>query len=554
MVSEQQRKDAAAASKTNSTKDNTTTNDPVVRCSQVQECEISSITIRANGAERSFELTVPGTPNRYDKDYVIQTISQTEKPRVVKIQFRGTCKHGKPSTSALSKQHENNQRPNFSQACPTVKVSGYQINVQQPSETWVQVYPKLEREDDSWLGFVQHYLFPTLTPSIYTVQATKCSGSDGRLKATIEAFPPFSIGGSISVAWIAKSDDKKRLGSFDRGPRFTEKQGFEFKGAIKCKVDGREWKIGYEKESEKSLSRPKQKDDDMFSSFRNALATALGYFDEINEAYDTYKELVLAGEVTTKRNYQVEITKFPSFDINVNSKLIESADKYNVDLESSVTINLTVFEASIEVDILTLIFKRGGPYAKFIQYIRELAEEGVGKGAVKADAKFGLVMELKGKISGELQGKTTLEQGWKTGGKIENTIGIGAKAFAEATATAFFVKVTVGVRAEVKSAETKSELPEIAANLGLEWDSKQGKMQFVGEIASNGLGIYYTYFAKVGSAEVKDEKDGGNGVHGNLKEDVEDDISVSHENESKYVVFEPWKWPKESRSLAKALA
>ena len=114
-----------------------------------------------------------------------------------------------------------------------------------------------------------------------------------------------------------------------------------------------------------------------------------------------------------------------------------------------------------------------------------------------------------------------------------------------------------GASAEVKSAESRAVLPRLEEKLGAQWPTDKPRPSLTGSIGSNGMAIYYSYFAKIGSNKVENNRktwqpqNKKNGLSRPPIIEKKDGVEINNEN--KYVIFEPWVWPGDNKDITQSL-
>jgi hypothetical protein len=182
--------------------------------------------------------------------------------------------------------------------------------------------------------------------------------------------------------------------------------------------------------------------------------------------------------------------------------LTEDAASHEVYWKGKAVLSLTFFDgANITLDLIPYVIGLGGPIAKLLEKaIRSSAEE-LSKTKVGGDiskhinGSIKLEVEIKGSAKGALEldfvDKTTIASTGSITGKIEFSI-IG---LAEAGLNAYGVEVGAGVGFKSGSAKTSDDGTDISCKLEIK-QAKQGAMpSFGGDISTDGLAIYYSWYA-----------------------------------------------------------
>ena len=519
----------------------------------LRACEPTSLTIQQlpdgrSSKKRSYVLDATGKPTR-GEDYVLEVLSDSSAPTVLAIKFSGACAHGKPSASPQSKDASQRFRSNSNDACPAVAVSGPRCSVTQPSPVHVEVFPDVERIDKSFSGLLQHYLIPSaFHPAVYTVQSKKCGGS-GKLSARVEVFPRIEVKGKLSLEYKPTNQhhSKAKHGD-DEWPLVLE-------GAIECKADGHEWKIGG-----KSAAKKGQDDvsEEFLKSGQRRISEWLKKLSEMNK-----KQRRSAAD-----NLKFDI-KWPKLEFEASCANVEMEDGYAVESETKIKLGCApLIGAEIKIDILGFLLTANA-IGVVLNRIRNIVEEGVESEHYQAKGKIIIALTVAGEIAGGVDAAKKLATPWETKGKIEGKIGLGleAKIAAEASANAcgFEVRFGAGAALELKGAEQGSKTCDIGGEITFvaeEHKSANGaesksQLGVEGAIKFNGLAIYYlVYFeASVNRVDSKSKQVGGKR---NRKEGKSDDEPKNLENTEKHEgivpLCDPWEWPEKPSTSVKGSA
>ncbi len=497
------------------------------KSSDVALCEVSSLTVACSHGARGMSLdVVGGKPTRYDKDYVLQVVSKADEPDEVTVKFAGTCGRGKPATK-----------------CPTVSIRGGKVNVNQPAELikFRADAPNSQREDVGFLAFLKNYLIPKdLVPQRYTIQTMKCSGT-GAYKATVEAFPNFSWKGEVAFGYVQPE-------SFDEGVNagkgFTslKDQGkWELKGECKLKVGGSTWNFG---------ASAKEREDHYFQGLKNAVGKVVPFLSD------------LAGDISKSSGKSSSLKiDWPNVALGGGVSLVEVKGKYNVDLEGEVALKMSpLIGATLSTDILDWIIRVAAPgYSEFLLRIKHAAAEG---GKTKyAEGKFviGLLLDISGKVEGELKwtkqpGDAWLSGSGPKGGEVSASLGFSLTAKVAAEGRVFFVEVKMGAELALKAAKLEYDTIGIVGKLT--GTTEAGEPGFAGQLIFTGAAIYYTYYMEVGvkaieSDDVKTKpKTSRKGGFDDFKKETS--LAKKEEEQKKLVtLFESHTWPNEAAPTAK---
>jgi hypothetical protein len=492
----------------------------------LQACEPTSLTIQQlpdgrSAKERTYVLVAEGDPTR-GADHVLQVLSDSSMPTVLKILVSGACANGKPSTSPHSKDASQRFRSNSTSACPAVAVDGPRCSVAQPSPVHIEVFPDTERIDKSFGGLIQHYLIPNaFHPAVYTVQAKKCGGN-GKLAARVEVFPRIQVKGKLSLEYQPESKTKPGDKAWP----------LLLAGAIECQADGHEWKIG-------------GNTDEFFPKAQRALRTWLNKLSTMN---------VPQPGVESNVKFEVQWPKI-EFEASAANQAMEQA--YAVDVESKFKLGCAPFiGAQIDIDILEFLCKSNA-LGTLLTRVRDEVKVGVNLGkniVVKGEIKIGLA--VTGEIAGGLEASKTLAQPWDYQGKIGGTIGVKleAKIGAEVVAKTRWVEVKFGAGGllELKGAERDAKSCDVSGEVKLVAKKPDGSAEakyglaLEGAIKFNGAAIYFVayYEVAVKAAESDSQRGKSKKLRGTSKDEEKPNIL---ENKDKYegvvVLCDPWSWP-----------
>lgn len=478
---------------------------------------------------RNFGLDLTLEPTRYE-EHVLQVLSDTDSPTVVKLLFGGKCGYGSPSKDKVSTDHTRHYRSNSSRACPSVDINGPRADVEQPSPVHVAVFPDVERLDKSFSGFLQHYMVPSaFRPAVYTVQSKKCRGGNGRLSGKIEVFPRIEVTGKFEVGY--QGTDQQEL-------------PFVFGGSIQCKADGHEWKIGGE-------SGPAGKDktaDQFLKSCRAGMSALMKKLGEMNRA----QRRKAAGKVKFD-------LKWPKASLSAKASNQEVEGQYNVDVESAITLALDpLIGAGIDIDLLGLLLTTSG-FGIVLERIRKEIEDGVNKKYVSAKGQLIIDLTVEGEIGGDFTYTKAVAKKWTKDGKVDGKVGFKLRAgiTAEAAAKAKYIEIKFGAGAliELKGAERESDLCQISGELKPALD-EQGKIGVEGAIKFNGMAIYYVAYIVVAVNKIPSKKGSKNDRESRKmgNKDKEPLLEDKHKYEGVEVLIEPWEWPPQPKKDDKAKA
>lgn len=491
------------------------------------ECEIKSLTVACSHGGREMSLdVVGGKPNLYGTDYVLQVISKPSEPDEVTVKFTGECGRGKPTAK-----------------CPTVSIRGGKVNVNQPGELikFRADPPSSQREDVGFLAFLKNYLIPKdLVPQRYAIQTMNCTGT-GAHKATVEAFPSCSWKGEVAFGYEQPESFDKKINSGKGFTKLTDQGKWVLKGECKLKVGGSTWNFG---------ASAKEREDHYFPGLKNAVGKIVPFLSD------------LAGDISkgSGKSSSLKID-WPNIALGGGVSLVEVKGKYNVDLEGEVALKMSpLIGATLSTDILDWIIRVAAPgYSEFLLRIKHAAAEG-GKSKY-AEGKFviGLLLDISGKVEGELKwtkqpGDAWLSGSGPKGGEISASLGFKLTAKVAAEGRVFFVEVKMGAELALQAA--KMEYDSIGIVGKLTGTTEAGEPGFAGQLIFTGAAIYFTYYLEVGikATESDDAKKmGKTSRKGSDDDDLEEGTSVSKETEKMkklVTLFEPHTWPEKAAAKA----
>ena len=182
--------------------------------------------------------------------------------------------------------------------------------------------------------------------------------------------------------------------------------------------------------------------------------------------------------------------------------LVEDVASHEVYMKGKAVLSLTFFDgANITIDLIPYVVGLGGPVAKLLEKaIRTSSEELAKTKAGKAisdhiHGSIKLELEIKGSAKGlielEFVDRKTITSTGSITGKVEFSI-IG---LAEAGLNAYGVEAGAGIGFKSGSNKTSDDGTDISCKLEIK-QAKQGAMPtFGGDISTDGLAIYYSWYA-----------------------------------------------------------
>ena len=514
----------------------------------LRACEPTSLTIQhlpdgRSTKTRGYVLNAAGKPTR-GTDHVLEVLSDASTPTVLAIKFSGSCAHGKPSTSALSKDANKFVRYNTNAACPAVEVTGPGCIVVQPSPLHISVLPDTSRVDKSFLGLIKHYLVPLpseIRPAVYVVQSKKCGGN-GKLAARIEVFPRVKVSGGVSLKY--KPTNQHAISS-----KHADKDWpLVLEGAIECEVGGQKWKLGGQ------TTGPKGKDDISEEFLKNGQRAIRDWLKKLSDMNRPQRRNAVDPNVKFK-------IEWPSITFEVNAANKELNDSFSVECETKVKLVCEpLIGAEINIDILGFLLSVN-QIGSVLKRIRKVIEEGYDSENLTAKGEIKFEFTVRGEIKGGLEASKQPAQPWEPEGTLGGTIGINlvAKISLEAAAKSRWVEVQFGAGGslELKGAEKGSKTCDVGGELkfaaeehvSADGKEKKNELGVQGVITFNGLAIYFIVYYEVSVNIISSES--AQETKKNLRKKSESSEKPgSAESKNKYeglvVLCEPWEWPKKS--------
>jgi len=493
-----------------------------------QLCELRSVILACAHGGRNYKLDLAGPPN-HDDEHLLQVISNSRKPEVLRIKAIGDCACGHPRQSGLAGDAGRDQRPNDQSYCPTVRLKGPGVWVEQPGDLRVRVYPRqLAVVDRSVAGFFERIFLCALPANRYLLTTHKCNGGTGALRAQIEVYPELLWQLKMSARW---QGEKPALGADhpgedkDRRHAAAEAGNYQVRYRIQVQRDGEQWQL--QDNGVNTGSRPTE----VFGLLRAQK------FKTLMEALDQ-----LLGD-----DFHASVTP-PNITLEGDYKKLELDDDYQVRREFQLRWNFDPFlVCNFKVNILEWLklrkYKRlDYPAMLAARFEREILQR---EGKLPPD-KLRLDLTIKGEIAGALDwSRSAAQDKAQLQGDLTGAIEFSAEAVLATEGSQWLVQFKTHTTLSLKSAQSSTQSSRLQASLAPVWvDAWPG---ISGQVAFTGLAWYSSIYIKLGIERLEDRKILPQAVarvfDRMLRERITPEKEVQQDNKLA-TLFEPFQYPK----------
>lgn len=380
-------------------------------------------------------------------------------------------------------------------ACPQVNFSGGSIN-EEAVGTLSNIEIKSEKviPEQSWADFIRKIIVPDMDnlsrPQIYDVNAHQCDVQDKVAGLKVIAVPPVGWSGNAKIAYKMKSDEEKAKIAEENAEKGIDKAKalgeWEFGGGIKAYLDKKEVEYKPPESFLKCLQDGMNKITPMFSEIENQYATVT--------------------------------VQWPNVEIDGKVDLVEHPDSHLLNYSGEINLKAQpLLKIDCNVDIKAIILHILAKHELFSDYMMEIlkkVEKGVGTDDVKFSGKIEILLKTTAEISGDLRWHRTKEDGiWQVDAaksSIGGSLGVELYGAIHIEGRVFFVRAAAGASISGRSADGKEK-----CTFGIRWSALEGAENpaLERELYFNGLGIYYSKYAELGT----DDTDAGKAVQQAVK-------------------------------------
>lgn len=370
-------------------------------------------------------------------------------------------------------------------ACPTVSFEGAGISEREVS-TLSQIKIKSEKviPEKSWADFLRKIIVPDMNvlakPQVYNIKAHQCDIEDKVADLKVIAVPPVGWSGSAKISYKMKDDaEKEKIAKENAEKGIDEAKAlgdWEFGGKIAAYIDDKDYSYEPPKEFLKGLQEGMNKITPMFS--------------EIDNQYASVK------------------VQWPNIDLSGNVDLIEHPTSHKLNYSGEINLKAApLIQIDCDVDIKAIILRILAKHEMFSDYMMEIlnkVEKGVGGEKVKFSAKIELLLKTSAEISGDLRWHRTKEDGaWQVDSAkstVGGSMGVELYGAVHIEGRVFFVRAAAGASISGRSADGKEK-----CKFGIRWAALEGAQNpaLQKELYFNGLAIYYTKYAELGTDDTE---------------------------------------------------
>ncbi len=452
-------------------------------CAQADEacphrrCELRSAVIACGHGARHYKLDLTGAPN-HDDQYLLQVISRSDKPDEIVVRSAGACGCGHGNVSAAAAAVANDQRPNDGGYCPTVRVQGPGVWVEQPGNVRVQVYPRLPTTAEKTVcGFFERVFLVVHGANHYRVTTHQCGGGTGRLHAAIEVFPALTWQVKYAEEWHRSIAGEGGAGMYQGD------QGYRITYDITVTRDREQWQLS-------DQQQPPKPDFSLFALLRIV---------EFGHMLNNLAELL-------GRDFNLHVT-LPTLRVEGNYNSRETAHDYTVRPEYKVRLSFDpLLVCNIKANLLPILRENGKFSEKLYSMIKKRLRQvktAAGNPIPEEGARFDLF--VNGEVRGDLVWQQDATQDRPTmRGNLQGTIEFGAEASLEGAGSQWLIQVKSRVTTSLKSAASAGNLSRFSVALNpVVLDSGPG---IDGSCEFTGLAWYYSLYVEVGVERLEDRK------------------------------------------------
>lgn len=448
-----------------------------------KKCKLNKVEVTDKaGRLLSYDVNPIPAPAEKDADG-----NKKYQPPIIKTMFvivgNKKAEEGKDYSEHITIKADGNCKSGS--ACPTVSFDGAGISKTEVS-TLSQIAIKSEKivPEKSWADFLRKIIVPDMKvlakPQLYEIKAHQCDIKDKVADIKVVALPPVGWSGNAKISYKMKDDEEKEKiakENAEKGIDDAKALGeWEFGGKIDAYIDDKDYSYEPPKEFLKCLQDGMNKITPMFS--------------EIENQYATVK------------------VQWPNIDISGKVDLIEHPTSHQLNYSGEINLKAApLIQIDCDVDIKAIILRVLAKHEMFSDYMMEIlnkVEKGIGGEKVKFSAKIELLLKTTAEISGDLRWHRTESDGtWKVDSAkstVGGSMGIELYGAVHIEGRAFFVRAAAGASISGRSADGKEK-----CKFGIRWAALEGAQNpaLQRELYFNGLAIYYTKYAELGTDDTE---------------------------------------------------
>ncbi len=311
---------------------------------------------------------------------------------------------------------------------------------------------------------------------LYPSGSSKC---DRSLKAVIKAHPFFKIDGSVKLGMSGSASEKEREAAAE--------------ASLKIARGSKSLTVGYEA----NLKPGAKADVCPADTFFGPLAKSIRKI---------YKASAAAERVNGYRNGKESLSFDPgmtSFEFGAEDlRLCEDPNGYGVHYTGKAVISLAFFDgAKATLDLIPYVIGMGGPVAKVVEKAIRQSKKSLSKtSTARALSKhlngdIRLDLSIGGSASGTLELEFREKETVSSTGSVSGRVEFEVLGLVESGLDAFGIEVGAGAGFKSGSAKSPKAGTDITCSLSIT-QAGQGEMPtFDGDIATDGLAIYYAWYA-----------------------------------------------------------
>jgi hypothetical protein len=245
------------------------------------------------------------------------------------------------------------------------------------------------------------------------------------------------------------------------------------------------------------------------------------YLDDKDYSYEPPKEFLKGLQEGMNKitpmfseidNQYAKVTvQWPNIDFNGKVDLIEHPSSHQLNYTGEINLKAApLIKVDCDVDIKAIILRILAKHEMFSDYMMEIlnkVEKGIGGDKVKFSAKLEVLLKTSAEISGDLRWHRTAQDGTWQVDSAQSTVGgsMGVELYGAVhiEGRIFFVRAAAGASISGRSADGKEK-----CTFGIRWSALEGAENpaLEKELHFNGLAIYYTKYAELGTDDTESGK------------------------------------------------
>lgn len=476
-----------------------------------QACQFQRLTIKCGHDSRNYELDAEREPGSF-----LQVLA-SHKAEKLAVTFDGACSvHPYSGTGSCAKIHALglNDKDEIKVAADNT----IELPLRGDFSSFV---------NDWWRFLIRTFTGRALPTEMFTVWGTTCNGTRNAIYhsgefALVEVFPNASWKGGFELGYKyeKKKGDEKNPGA---ALKALEEQGkWELKGSVEATCGDSTFKQEWSADGDGAKNDSNILSKGLFKGARSFINFLAKILRSISDFYATDLDI-----------------RWPCIKLSAEVALVEVEGKPLVEREGKLAIEFDkLLGLQFTIDILEWLMVVGGAlvagpagtrFMKYLVDVKKKAEEGTYQHLTRqrpneqaerryngmkiqedkipagGKLKFGIDFTMGGDIYGSLGCKVSPSSGISLDGE-KNRVGAGIdaqlEAFIKIEAKVWIIKSAAGVSMTVQGADGKSP-SRVSGELMLTATSKKvgkntrSEIGWGGELAYNGLAIYYAYYAEI---------------------------------------------------------